>query len=111
MIKSAKLLVVDKTDIHRQPQNAEKPVTDWVYSDLRQKSHELLQTSEMVIGIDVDGNTIVIKNRWGKSGVVVSHDDYNKFIRPKYENSKSGNTSKEKHILGRIFSFDFWPFN
>jgi hypothetical protein len=99
MIKSTRLLVVDKTDVNRVA--SEKFATEWSHTDLRQKSHELLTTSDLVIAVDEKGNTTILKSRWGKCGVVVSHEDYNKFI----------NTPKKKSFLGRIYPFNFWPFN
>lgn len=112
MIKSTKLLVVDKTDIQRQSANKEKITVEWLRTDLRQKSHELFNTSDMVIGVGEKGETIVLKNRWGISGVVVSHEEYNKFIKPRYENNKPGNTSEKKSFLGRIFNrIKIFPFN
>jgi hypothetical protein len=109
MKKSNNVLIVDKTDINKQSET--KKVCDWTRQDLRTKSFNLLNTSDIVIGIDEDGNTNILKNRWGNMGIVVSQNDYDKFIKPNYENSKSGNTSKKEHIMGRIFKFDFWPFN
>jgi hypothetical protein len=109
MIKSTKLLVIDKTDVNRLA--SEKLATEWSHTDLRQKSLELLKTSDLVIALDEKGNTTILKSRWGKCGVVVSHEDYNKFIKLRYENNKSSNPSKKKSFLGRVYPFNFWPFN
>lgn len=109
MKKSNNVLIIDKTDVIKQSET--KNIFDWTRHDLRTKSFNLSNTSDITIAIDEQGNTNILKNRWGNSGIVVSQDDYDKYIKPKYENNKSGNTSKEKHIVGRIFKFDFWPFN
>lgn len=111
MIKSTNLLVIDKTDIQKQPAGKELSITDWSFTSLRTKSRDLTLKSDLVIAINDKGETIVLKNRWGINGIVVSHEDYNKFIKPRYENNKPGNTSKKKSFLGRIYPFNFWPFN
>jgi hypothetical protein len=71
-----------------------------------------LRTSDLVIAIGDNGKTTILKNRWGMDGVVISHEDYNEFIKYKYENNKSNNPSKKKSFLGRILSrIKIFPFN
>jgi hypothetical protein len=109
MNKNVRTLVIDKTDITKQSENKKLP--ELTQTDLRQKSHEAFMTSDLVIGITEGGQTVLLKNRWGDKGVVISQEDYNKFIKPKNENSKLNNSSKKKSFLGGIYPFNFWPFN
>ena len=102
MIKSEKLLVIDKTDIRRQPQNKEKAVSDWIQTDLRQKSHELYKMSDMVVGINEKGETIILKSRWGNNGIVVSHEDYKLLQELK-------NKPTTKKPIKEMFK-GLWPF-
>lgn len=111
MIQSTRLLVVDKTDIQKQPAGKELSIADWSFTSLRTKSRDLTLKSDLVIAINDKGDTVILKNRWGKEGVVVSHEDYNKFIKLRYENNKPSNPSKKKSLLARIFGPHAWPFN
>lgn len=109
MNKNIRTLVIDKTDVIKQSENKKLP--ELSITDFRQKSHEAFLVSDLVIGITESGQTAVLKNRWGHHGVVVSFTDYEKYVKPRYENNKSDNTTTKKRFLGRIYPFNFWPFN
>ncbi len=108
MSKNAKVLVLDTTDIVMSA--GKKPLVDLNQADLRPKSFQAFETSDMVVGITESGQTVVLKNRFGIQGVVISHEDYNKFVKPNYDDSKVINVPKKKTFLERLRSIKIHPF-
>jgi hypothetical protein len=109
MQRNVKTLVLDKSDIQKAAERKKLP--ELTQNDLKQKSFEMYKTSDLVVGITESGQTVLLKNRWGDKGVVVSHSDYEKYVKPNYENNKSGSKTKKKSFLARIFGAHAWPFN
>ena len=109
MSKNAKVLVLDTTDIIMTA--GKKSLVDLNQSDLRPKSFQAFTISDMVVGITESGQTVILKNRWGIQGVVVSHKDYNKFVKPNYDEVKIGSIPKKKTFLERLRSIKIYPFN
>lgn len=114
MIKDGKLLVIERFDVRRQTFGV--PATEWTPEDLMSKSFDLMRFSEIAMGIDENLNTVILKNRWGKSGIVVSREEYKDYLRlkekEKHENDKANNTSEKKSFMGRILDrIKVFPFN
>lgn len=114
MIKDGKLLLIEKFDVRRQAYGI--PATEWTIPDLMSKSYDLVRVSELVMAVDGNMNTVILKNRWGKDGIVLSREEYKDYLRlkekEKHENDKSDNTSEKKSFLGRIFErIKFHPFD
>jgi hypothetical protein len=114
MIKNGKLLLIEKFDVRRQAYGI--PATEWTIPDLMSKSYDLVKTSELVMAVDGSLNTVILKNRWGKDGIVLSREEYKDYLRlkekEKHENDKLDNTSEKKSFLGRIFDrIKIYPFN
>lgn len=114
MIKDGKLLVIEKFDVRRQAYGI--PATEWTISDLMSKSYDLVKLSSLVVAVDGNLNTVILKNRWGKDGIVLSREEYKDYLRlkekEKHENDKLDNTSTKKSFLGRILErIKIYPFN
>lgn len=107
MIKDGKLLVIEKFDVRRQAYGI--PATEWTISDLMSKSYDLVKLSSLVIAIDGNQNTVILKNRWGKDGIVLSREEYKDYLRlkekEKHENDKPDNTPKKKSFWKKISDF------
>lgn len=115
MIQSRKLLLVGEFDLKRQ---APKLSLEWTYKDFNINVHKEFRESDMVVGIDEQGNVKILKNRWGGHGVIVSEDTLAELLEAKKEleqlkNEKhqSDNSPKKKSFMARIFRANFWPFN
>ena len=112
MNKAITILLIDKTDVIKS--SVDKEYSDITLEDLRPKSFQSFKEKDVVISINENGETNILKNRFGNKGIVVSVEDYNKFIKPQkmiFSKTSTGMTySSEVIAHKRRRFFSFWPF-
>lgn len=86
MKSDGKLLIIDRTDIRECSKT--KKATEIGIIDLKTKSHKATLVSDVVLVVFETCSTVILKNRWGTDGVVVSKGSYESFLKPKTQTQK-----------------------